>query len=129
MVTDWVRDRMVPDWMRDSKPVECPIKCGRCCEDWPVVKAISPSYFKGYDTDFRNLDCPLLGPKGCKLPRKRRPAACTHFLCEKAFQKLQELSEGSCKRSSAGRGPRKQGLWPLSERSGQKRRKRPSRSW
>lgn len=71
-----------------TKAIECPILCGQCCEEWYCAYEATPSYFKGYFIDRESPDCPHMGPKGCKLPRTRRPTTCTHYLCDEALSVL-----------------------------------------
>jgi len=66
--------------------LHCPVKCGRCCTE----SRYEPKLFRftlptgdGADLVAHGLGdlCPHHGVKGCKLPRKARPANCTGFLC------------------------------------------------
>lgn len=61
--------------------LECPVKCGYCCNEWKDLVAFG---------HFANEilwggHCPNLGQTGCKLPRRKRPIECTAYLCELAI--------------------------------------------
>ncbi len=73
----------------EKKAVRCPVQCGECCGMWRYVARDSPSYFRDCMPSLWT-QCPNLNAQGCKLPRKRRPAGCTHYLCEEGVAAVEE---------------------------------------
>jgi hypothetical protein len=59
-----------------NKNIPCPLSCGVCCDEhWRDV-------FHGAPESQRQ--CEHLGENGCKLTRRKRPIACTWYLCSLA---------------------------------------------
>ena len=78
---------MIDDEGRIIFDIPCPIKCGACCDEWRDLRAFG--HFAKAVLGIQ--DCPNLGPRGCKLPRKKRPIECTVYLCELALLAVHEM--------------------------------------
>jgi len=65
--------------------MKCPIQCGQCCAYWRDV--FSEEVWSEL------IECPHMGPKGCKLPRNKRPDPCIEYLCEIADEVMHERIE------------------------------------
>lgn len=67
--------------MKDPRvDVECPIKCGQCCDLWAEAGVV-PCSIQADLMILMGCDCPNLGPQGCKLEREKRVDDCVGYLC------------------------------------------------
>jgi hypothetical protein len=71
----------------EGEAVRCPLQCGQCCDLWNDVPELleKAGFWTAKSTGERSHrtsgPCPWQGARGCKMPRAKRPSACTGYLC------------------------------------------------
>lgn len=81
----------------------CPIRCGDCCshDEWTFpfkeeflergLRRRERTGWRGtIEEAWEGPACLFLDTHGCVLPRSQRPSVCLNFLCETAYDELNE---------------------------------------